>query len=119
MQSDILQSPNQLRPTITVRGSSGISSSDRVPSGIKHPRTYLRVAKFLAKMAINEILHGDNPVFTQWASRPEQFQQELRNQFKAFSLNLFPWNFPINPNENMLLRYSHFRGVGGADLMAV
>ncbi|KAI0764434.1 ribonuclease H-like domain-containing protein [Irpex lacteus] len=118
-QSDILRNPNQLAPPkIIIKGNDGNSSSDRVPAGIKYPQTYLKVAEFLSKTAVNEILYGDNPAFTVWASKPKDFQLELVNQFKSLTLGLFPWNTPVGPNESMLSYYRRFRGVPGADLIA-
>lgn len=71
-------------------------------------------------MAIAEILHGDNPDFTKWANKAEEFKQEFNEQLKTYALGLFPYRgIRPRPNESMLLYWHRLRGAQGADIIAV
>ncbi|KAI0696513.1 hypothetical protein BC835DRAFT_1305576 [Cytidiella melzeri] len=118
VDSDIMCSPNSLAPTITVRGSNSVSAAERVATGVKHAQSYLKTAKLLNNTAIQEILHGDNSVFTKWASKPKEFQRALNEQLKAFVLGLFPFCMQILSDDTPLSWWMRLTGREGSDLIA-
>jgi len=59
-----------------------------IPAGINSPKTFIEVGKYLLTIAIAEINHGINPVFTIWAiynptwqgSRPSELVARISNR---------------------------------------
>lgn len=63
MQSEIFRKPNALQGnTITIKGK-GPSVAERVPKGVRCPKTFDKVGRYLAQIAIDEIRDGKNPHF--------------------------------------------------------
>lgn len=104
--------------TLALKGH-GTPTAELVPNGIKHPKSFLRTAKFLNNVALQEILHGDNPTFMKWKADPKGFRTALYNQLKSYGLGFFPFNTPVGANQTMLDWWRLFTGSENTELIAV
>ncbi|KAJ7213203.1 ribonuclease H-like domain-containing protein [Mycena rebaudengoi] len=93
VNSSIFKRPNAVaEPTITIPGTQ---QPPAVPIGVRNPKTFLAVAKYLFDQATREIKHGSNPVLTAFAGRPAAFARQFKAQFGAYAQGSFPFNTPI------------------------
>lgn len=118
IHSDVFRNPNPLQTKITVPGTQ--KSSAQIPEGVTHPKTFLKVARFVAQTAANEIKHGTNPLFTSWRERGgKAFQAAMLRQFTAYALGYFPFNRPVGEGQAISSWWEELRGSENASLLAV
>lgn len=118
--SDIFKDPNPLQNKITVPGNVKSSTRTQVPKGVTHPKTFLKVARFVAHTAAQEIMHGMNPLFTPWRKRGGMaFQSAIEQQFTAYACGNFPFSRPVGEIQATLSWWEEFRGSEDAGLLAV
>lgn len=114
-RSDIFTNPNPF-----FESPAAAALNQQVPEGVKHPKTFLAVARFVAQVAANEINHGINPAFTEWRSRGgNAFQAAIRQQFIAYSHGHFPFNAPVVKDQGIAAWWMAFRGAENASLLGV
>lgn len=102
--------------TITVPGTE---KPKAVPEGINHPRTFLAVANFIAQVAEDEILFGDDPIFTDYKEDGEKFTADIKEQVAGYALGHYPFNDPLKPGQSVLEWWERLRGTTNAGLLAV
>ncbi|KAF5317592.1 hypothetical protein D9758_018468 [Tetrapyrgos nigripes] len=63
--------------------------------GIRHPRLYCFIFKYLAELASNEARYGRQKEFTMWQGRAQDLFTQFSNELKAYSWGRYPFDNPF------------------------
>lgn len=91
----------------------------KVPEGIKNPRTFIEIVWYLLSLAVLEIEHGENPVFTVWKGKSRAFTKAYKSQFKAYSLHGHPFSAPLTEYQTPLSWWEALSEVQNASILAI
>ncbi|KAF8060837.1 ribonuclease H-like domain-containing protein [Lyophyllum atratum] len=114
VRSSIFKNPNPLTFNITLPAKV----PPKVPPGIKSPKTFLEVGRYLLEIAVNEINHGSNPVLTSWKPRPTAFTRAYQAQFTAYAQRSYPFNVPLGEDQDPLDWWLALEETPNAEILA-
>jgi hypothetical protein len=115
VQSSIFKNPNPLTFNITLPAKL----PPKVPPGIRSPKTFLEVGKYLLTVAVSEINHGSDPVLTSWKERPGGFIKAYQAQFAAYAQRAYPFNTPMGECQDPLDWWTALEETPNAEILAV
>ncbi|KAJ7041752.1 ribonuclease H-like domain-containing protein [Mycena alexandri] len=91
VNSSIFKRPNAVAPpTIKIPGTT-----PDVPVGIRNPKTFIAVGKYLFDQGVVEIEHGVDPVLIAFKKKKTSFVKNFKSQFTAYGQGVFPFNTPL------------------------
>lgn len=117
VRSPMLHNPNRLAFTITLPGTDNVK--DKVPAGIRSPKTFIQVGEYLYYLLINEIKHGDDPFLRKFTSRPTALTNTFKMQFTAWAQGSYPFAIGLGPGQTPLQYWRVYEGSEDAGVLAV
>ncbi|KAJ7017102.1 ribonuclease H-like domain-containing protein [Mycena alexandri] len=91
VNSSIFKRPNAVAPhTIKIPGTT-----PDAPIGIRNPKTFIAVGKYLFDQGVVEIEHGVDPVLVAFKKKKSSFVKNFKSQFTAYGQGAFPFNTPL------------------------
>jgi len=115
VRSDIFRNPNPLQFNITLPPKD----APKVPPGIRCPKTFLEVGKYLHYLLITEIGHGGDPYLATWKNRPTMFNKAYQAQFTAYAQGTYPFAVPLGPNQSPVDWWRAFENSDQGGILAV
>ncbi|KAH6909669.1 ribonuclease H-like domain-containing protein [Coprinopsis sp. MPI-PUGE-AT-0042] len=107
-RSPIFRNPNALsfnirlpppKPTLSVATST--STSPKVPPGIRCPKTFIEVGKYLHHLLVIAVTHDVDPYLRQWKGRSAALVKGFQEQFTAFAQGMFPFAITLGPGQTV------------------
>lgn len=115
MRSSILKNPNPLTFNITLPAKV----PPKVPPGIRNPKTFLEVGKYLHTLLIAEIHNGCDPFLAEWKEKPKAFGKAYQMQFIAYAQGAYPFTTPLAVGQSPLQWWMAFEGTEHGGILAV
>ncbi|KAG6806944.1 hypothetical protein H0H92_009504, partial [Tricholoma furcatifolium] len=114
VQSSVFKNPNPLTFNITLPSKQ----PSPVPAGVRNPKTFLEVAKYLHHIAVNEIMHGNDPILLSYKNRPKTFTKAFQAQFTAYAQRTYPFAMPIGAEQDPLDWWIGIKGQPNTDVLS-
>ncbi|KIM38034.1 hypothetical protein M413DRAFT_76363 [Hebeloma cylindrosporum] len=114
VRSSILKNPNPLTFNITLPAKAPA----KVPPGIRNPKTFLQVGRYLHTLLIAEIHHGCDPFLAEWKEKPKAFGKAYQTQFIAYAQGAYPFTTPLMVGQSPLEWWMAFEGTEHAGILA-
>jgi hypothetical protein len=115
MRSSILKNPNPL----TLNMILPAKEPPKVPPGIRNPKTFLEVGRYLHMLLIAEMNHGSNPFLAQWKDKPKAFGRAYQAQFIAYAQGAYPFTTPLTNGQSPLEWWMAFEETEHGGILAV
>ncbi|KAF6741800.1 hypothetical protein DFP72DRAFT_228642 [Ephemerocybe angulata] len=86
VRSDIFHNANALSFSINLPARSQDESvSNKVPPGIRSPKTFIEVGKYLHRILLIEVQHGNDPYLSKWKRQLGALVEAFQTQFTAYA----------------------------------
>jgi hypothetical protein len=115
VRSSILKNPNPLTFNITLPAKV----PPKAPPGIRNPKTFLEVGRYLHTLLIAEMHHGCDPFLAEWKEKPKAFGKAYQTQFIAYAQGAYPFTTPLTVGQSPLQWWMAFEGTDHGGILAV
>jgi hypothetical protein len=115
VRSTIFKNPNPL--TFSIRLPA--KEPAKIPPGIRSPRTFIEVGRYLLTLLVDEINHGEDRTLIAWKDRPAAFTRAYQAQFTAYAQGAYPFNTPLGKEQDPLNWWQAYEGTTNAGILAV
>ena len=115
VRSSIIKNPNPLTFNITLPAKV----PPKVPPGIRNPKTFLEVGKYLHTLLIAEVHNGCDPFLAEWKDKPKAFGKAYQTQFIAYAQGAYPFTTPLTVGQSPLQWWMAFEGTEHGGILAV
>ncbi len=115
MRSSILKNPNPLTFNIILPAKM----PPKVPPGIRNPKTFLEVGRYLHMLLVAEMSDGCDPFLAEWKEKPKAFGKAYQTQFIAYAQGAYPFTTPLTAGQTPLQCWMVFEGTEHGGILAV
>jgi len=115
VRSSILKNPNPLTFNVVLPAKE----PPKVPPGIRNPKTFLEVGRYLHTLLIAEMNQGSNTFLAQWKDKPKAFGRAYQAQFIAYAQGAYPFTTPLTAGQSPLEWWMAFEETEHGGILAV
>ena len=89
-----------------------------MPPGIRNPKTFLDIGKYLHTLLVAEMSHGCDTILAKWKEKPKAFEKAYQTQFITYAQGLL-FMTPLTAGQTLLQWWMAFEGTENGGILAV